>query len=86
MWGGRFAEGPGAIMQAINASVDVDVRLIEHDVVGSKAHAAMLAEAGIIARADADALKSWKEAAALKQIKKTWKVEVDNFAKLRVGR
>ncbi|MGD2133799.1 MAG: argininosuccinate lyase [Maricaulaceae bacterium] len=56
MWGGRFAAGPDAIMAAINASVDVDVRLIEHDIVGSKAHAAMLAEAGIISSADAEAI------------------------------
>ena len=36
-------------------------------------------------RAQADALKSWKESAALDAIKQTWKVEVDNFSKLRIG-
>jgi argininosuccinate lyase len=56
MWGGRFARAPDAIMARINASVDADVRLVEHDIVGSKAHAAMLAEAGIISRADAAAI------------------------------
>ena len=56
MWGGRFAAGPDAIMQAINASVDIDVRLIEHDVVGSKAHAAMLAAVGVITQDDAAAI------------------------------
>ena len=56
MWGGRFSEGPAAIMEAINASIDIDKRLWREDIDGSKAHAAMLAEAKIISRADADAI------------------------------
>src|SRR5436190_1835054 len=43
MWGGRFASGPGAIMQEINASIDFDRRLYRQDIAASKAHAAMLA-------------------------------------------
>jgi argininosuccinate lyase len=53
MWGGRFAAGPGAIMQEINASIDFDRRLYRQDIAASKAHAAMLARQGIIARDDA---------------------------------
>jgi argininosuccinate lyase len=53
MWGGRFATGPGAIMQEINASIDFDRRLYRQDIAASKAHAAMLARQGIIARDDA---------------------------------
>jgi len=53
MWGGRFATGPGAIMQEINASIDFDRRLYAQDIAASKAHAAMLAKQGIIARDDA---------------------------------
>jgi argininosuccinate lyase len=53
MWGGRFASGPGAIMQEINASIDFDRRLYRQDIAASKAHAAMLARQGIIARNDA---------------------------------
>lgn len=56
MWGGRFSEGPAAIMEAINASIDIDKRLWREDIDGSKAHAAMLAEAKIISRTDADAI------------------------------
>ncbi|MGE0407815.1 MAG: argininosuccinate lyase [Amphiplicatus sp.] len=56
MWGGRFAAGPAAIMSEINASIEVDRRLWREDIAGSKAHAAMLAAAGIIARADAEAI------------------------------
>ena len=53
MWGGRFASGPGSIMQEINASIDFDRRLYRQDIAASKAHAAMLAKQGIISRDDA---------------------------------
>ena len=48
MWGGRFYSSPAAIMEEINASIDFDKRLWRHDILASKAHAAMLAENGII--------------------------------------
>ena len=53
MWGGRFGGGPAAIMQEINASIPVDKRLWEEDIAASRAHAAMLGAAGIIAAEDA---------------------------------
>jgi len=53
MWGGRFAAGPSEIMQEINASIGFDQRFYAQDIAGSKAHAAMLAECGIISRDDA---------------------------------
>jgi len=56
MWGGRFAAGPAAVMQEINASIEVDKRLYREDITGSTAHAAMLAERGIISRDDAAAI------------------------------
>ena len=57
MWGGRFADGPDAIMEAINASIGFDQRLAAQDVEGSRAHAAMLAAAGIITDKDAEAIR-----------------------------
>ena len=48
MWGGRFASGPDAIMEEINASIDFDRHLYRQDIAASKAHAAMLAKQGII--------------------------------------
>ena len=53
MWGGRFASGPDAIMTAINASIGFDQRLYAQDIAGSRAHAAMLAAAGILSNTDA---------------------------------
>ena len=52
MWGGRFASGPAAIMEAINASIGFDRKLYAQDIRGSLAHAEMLAETGIISKAD----------------------------------
>ncbi|MEX0344596.1 MAG: argininosuccinate lyase [Rhizobiaceae bacterium] len=54
MWGGRFASGPAAIMEAINASIGFDRKLWRQDIEGSLAHAAMLAETGIISAEDRD--------------------------------
>jgi argininosuccinate lyase len=57
MWGGRFAAGPDAIMEAINASISFDQRLYAQDIAGSRAHAAMLAAQGIISDNDASAIR-----------------------------
>ncbi len=57
MWGGRFAAGPDAIMEAINASIGFDRRLAAQDIAGSRAHAAMLAATGIISTKDAEAIR-----------------------------
>ncbi|MFA5580437.1 MAG: argininosuccinate lyase [Paracoccaceae bacterium] len=56
MWGGRFAAGPDAIMEAINASISFDKRMYAQDIAGSRAHAAMLAATGIITDSDAKAI------------------------------
>ncbi|MFK4003595.1 argininosuccinate lyase [Qipengyuania sp. NPDC077563] len=56
MWGGRFAEGPSAIMREINASIPFDKALWREDIAGSRAHVAMLAKQGIVSEADAKAI------------------------------
>ncbi|WP_416831176.1 MAG: argininosuccinate lyase [Erythrobacter sp.] len=53
MWGGRFAEGPSAIMREINASIPFDKALWREDIRASKAHVAMLGAQGIVSAADA---------------------------------
>ncbi len=57
MWGGRFAAGPDAIMEAINASIGFDQRMAAQDIHGSLAHAAMLGAAGIITDSDSAAIR-----------------------------
>jgi len=56
MWGGRFARGPAAIMEEINASIAFDKRLYAQDIAASKAHARMLAARQIISKTDAEAI------------------------------
>lgn len=56
MWGGRFAEGPAAIMQEINASISFDKRLAAQDIAGSIAHCEMIAAQGIIDTQSAEAI------------------------------
>jgi argininosuccinate lyase len=56
-WGGRYAEGPSAIMQAINASIGFDRKMWRQDIRGSLAHAAMLRHVGIISSEDEAAIQ-----------------------------
>ena len=56
MWGGRFAEGPAAVMREINASIPFDKRLWAQDIRASKAHVAMLAVQAIVSSDDAKAI------------------------------
>jgi argininosuccinate lyase len=57
LWGGRYAEGPGAIMREINASIGFDRKMWRQDITGSLAHAAMLAHVGIISAEDEAAIR-----------------------------
>ena len=52
MWGGRFSAKPAELMQAINVSIGFDKRLSSQDLAGSRAHAAMLAQQGVISKTD----------------------------------
>ncbi|HEY1720069.1 MAG TPA: argininosuccinate lyase [Magnetospirillaceae bacterium] len=58
MWGGRFATGPAALMQQINASIDIDKRLYAQDIAGSRAHAQMLAAVGVLTKKDGAAIQA----------------------------
>ena len=57
MWGGRFSEGPAAIMREINASIPFDKALWRQDIAASKAHVAMLGACGIVSAEDAKAIE-----------------------------
>ena len=56
LWGGHFTSGPAPLMEQINASIGFDKRLYAHDIAGSKAHAAMLAQVGVLSAAERDAI------------------------------
>jgi argininosuccinate lyase len=63
-WGGRFAAGPSAVMEEINASIGFDQKLWRQDIQGSRAHAAMLAKVGVISAEDGRAIEAGLEAIA----------------------
>ena len=48
LWGGRFASGPAAALEALSASVHFDWVLAPYDLAGSRAHARVLHAAGLL--------------------------------------
>ncbi len=73
LWGGRYAEGPGAIMREINASIGFDRKMWRQDIRGSLAHAKMLAHVGIISADDEAAIRKGLDDIAAE-------IEAGNFA------
>ena len=56
LWGGRFSGDTAPLVERYTCSVGFDSRLQAQDIDGSKAHASMLAEQGIISRTECDAI------------------------------
>ena len=52
MWGGRFTKAEEKNALDFNASISFDCRMYKEDIAGSMAHAAMLANQGIISKSD----------------------------------
>ena len=50
LWGGRFRKETDSLVNDFNSSIQFDSRLYQEDIMGSLAHAAMLADCGIISR------------------------------------
>lgn len=53
MWGGHYAAGPDALMERLNASIDIDRHLYRQDIAGSLAHVEMLAACEILSGEEA---------------------------------
>jgi len=56
LWGGRFAGGPSEALAALSRSTHFDWRLAPYDLAGSRAHARVLARAGLLSEEDLKAL------------------------------
>ena len=56
MWGGRFSEGPSALLRALNDSFAFDRELFAEDVEGSIAWAQALGDAGVLTSDEVSAL------------------------------
>jgi len=59
MWAGRTDGYTDAVADGFNSSISFDSRMYKQDIKGSMAHAAMLAETGIITADEADKLIEW---------------------------
>jgi argininosuccinate lyase len=73
LWGGRFTQATDALVETFTASVSFDRRLYRHDIMGSIAHARMLAHVGVLNQAECDAIVK-----GLKQIEA--EIDAGNFA------
>ena len=56
LWGGRFAGGPSPALAALSKSTHFDWRLAPYDLAGSRAHARVLAGAGLLTDDDLERL------------------------------
>jgi argininosuccinate lyase len=79
-WAGRFTEATDAFVEAFTASIDFDQRLGQHDILGSKAHATMLASIGVITNAERDAILQGLNTIAeeIREGTFTWSVELED--------
>ena len=58
LWGARFSEQADKRLQAFNASISIDQKMVNQDIKGSIAHVTMLADPGIIETSDKEAIIS----------------------------
>ncbi|KAM2565161.1 hypothetical protein TB1_007823 [Malus domestica] len=56
LWGGRFEESVTDAVERFTESISFDKALYKHDIMGSKAHASMLAKQGLITVNDRDSI------------------------------
>lgn len=56
LWGGRFSEPTDAFVEAFTASVTFDQRMYAQDIMGSTAHAKMLAHVGVLSEEECAAI------------------------------
>uniref|UniRef100_A0A6N2MGI4 argininosuccinate lyase n=1 Tax=Salix viminalis TaxID=40686 RepID=A0A6N2MGI4_SALVM len=56
LWGGRFEQTVTDKVEKFTESISFDKELYKHDIMGSKAHASMLAKQGLIGESDKDSI------------------------------
>ena len=77
LWGGRFSGGPAQEMQEFGESLGVDMRMFEQDIRGSKAHARMLAEVGLLDGEERDQILSGLERVAEELRAGSWRPGIE---------
>ena len=79
-WGGRFEAPTDKLVEAFNASLDFDKRLVREDIAGSRAHVAMLGAVGILEASEVQAILSGLET-VLNEVNAgafPWRVELED--------
>lgn len=56
LWGGRFEGATASSVEAFTASIQYDSRLYKYDILGSKAHATMLASQGLLSKEELESI------------------------------
>ncbi|XP_050213430.1 argininosuccinate lyase, chloroplastic [Mercurialis annua] len=56
LWGGRFEKSVTDIVEKFTESISFDKHLYKHDIMGSKAHASMLCQQGLMSASDKDSI------------------------------
>jgi argininosuccinate lyase len=79
-WGGRFEAPTNKLVEAFNASVDFDKRLVLEDITGSKAHVKMLGTVGILEPQEVQSVLEGLEKVLLEVENGTfpWRVELED--------
>lgn len=80
MWHGRFSRDPSARLRAYGESVSFDRRLAEHDIAGSKVHAAALRRAGLLTDSELKSITKGLDAIAreISAGKFVWRGELED--------
>jgi len=80
LWDGRFSQPTDAFVEAFTASVGFDQRLYRHDIMGSKAHATMLAKIAVLTEQECQTIISGLEAIEvdIEQGKFEWSTKLED--------
>ncbi len=79
-WGGRFESATSKLVEAFNASVDFDKRLVLEDIAGSQAHVKMLGAVGILEASEVTQILEGLEKVLLEVEAGTfpWRIELED--------
>jgi argininosuccinate lyase len=80
-WGGRFRERTEAAVENFTESVSFDARLYRQDIAASQAHARMLAEVGLLTKAEAEQIVQALEAirSDIEAGRMVWRPELEDI-------
>ena len=77
LWDGRFDGGPAEEMKIFGSSLDVDLLMWEEDIQGSKAHAQMLFDVGLLSQEELGSILRGLDLVA-EELRAGWKPSIDD--------